>query len=216
MPLFPLSVILFPGTTHPLHIFEPRYRRMLADCLIGDRRFGITPPGREEETPEAGAVGCIAEVRVNQELPDGRSNIVVLGGQRFVLDRVLPDPAPYYIGAVSPFDDDEGTMPSEERIAGLREVFQHYDELVRHINDIEPGSAELPPDALGLSFHAAAGIECDLSVKQRLLAQRSTAARVEALITIIPALADGLEKALEVHRRAPSNGKGNAAQAAGA
>ena len=88
LPVFPLAVVLFPGTPLPLHIFEPRYRRMLADCLAGDRRFGITPPGQAGEAPDPGMVGCIAEVRVNQQLPDGRSNIVVLGGERFVVSGV--------------------------------------------------------------------------------------------------------------------------------
>ena len=41
LPIFPLPLVLFPGTTQPLHVFEPRYRRLLADCLAGDKRFGI-------------------------------------------------------------------------------------------------------------------------------------------------------------------------------
>ena len=52
LPIFPLGVVLFPGTPLPLHIFEPRYRRMLADCLAGDRRFGITPTGATHELPD--------------------------------------------------------------------------------------------------------------------------------------------------------------------
>ena len=51
LPLFPLSVVLFPGNPLPLHIFEPRYRRMLADCLAADRRFGITPARRGPSHP---------------------------------------------------------------------------------------------------------------------------------------------------------------------
>ena len=100
LPVFPLSVVLFPGTPLPLHIFEPRYRQMLADCLADDRRFGITPAGADGEAPDPGMVGCTAEVRVNQELPDGRSNIVVLGGDRFVVARVLEEPLPYHVASV--------------------------------------------------------------------------------------------------------------------
>ena len=75
----------------PLHIFEPRYRRMLADVLAGDRRFGIlfTPEGTGERAHEAGAVGCTAVVTEATQLEDGRSNIVVRGEDRFVLDRLV-------------------------------------------------------------------------------------------------------------------------------
>src|SRR6188508_1465181 len=98
LPLFPLTTVLFPGTPLPLHIFEPRYRQMLADCLIGDRRFGLVQPGADTEAPERGAVGCVAEIRANEQLPDGRSHIVVVGGARFVVQRLLEDPAPYFVG----------------------------------------------------------------------------------------------------------------------
>ncbi len=211
LPLFPLAVVLFPGTTLPLHIFEPRYRRMLADCLESDRRFGITPPGRDTEAPDEGAVGCIAEVRVNQELPDGRSNIVVQGGPRFVVNGIVPDPAPYYVGAVEPFDDDQGTEPSAEQTVRLREQFLYYQALVRNLHDLEPGESELPDSPLELSFAAAAGAECDTAVKQRLLMERSTAQRVEALLALLPTLADIAGKALLIHRRAHGNGKGEGA-----
>jgi hypothetical protein len=153
-------------------------------------------------------VGCIAEVRVNQELPDGRSNIVVLGGKRFVVKRILADPAPYWVGAVEPFDDEAGTAPPDGPTAQLRRMFLQYRELRRHLDDPGSEEAELPPDALGLSFHAAAAAECDSAIKQRLLAERSTAKRVEALLLLLPALATAAEKALEVRRRAHSNGKG--------
>jgi ATP-dependent Lon protease len=94
LPVFPLPVVLFPGTPLPLHIFEPRYRELLSDCLAADRRFGITPSTTDDEAPEPGMVGCTAEVRVNQLMPDGRSNIVVLGGDRFVVTKLLDEPKP--------------------------------------------------------------------------------------------------------------------------
>jgi Lon protease-like protein len=210
LPLFPLSVVLFPGTTLPLHIFEPRYRRMLADCLAGDRRFGITPPGAEQEGPEVGQVGCIAEIRVNQELPDGRSNIVVLGGLRFVIGRMLSESLPYYMGMVETFEDEPGSSPPADRIPRLREVFLRYQEVLRHLNDLEPGEPQLPADPMELSFHVAAGAECDAAVKQRLLVERSTSKRVEALLLLLPVLTSAVEKALLIHRRAHGNGRGAA------
>ena len=210
LPIFPLSVVLFPGTPLPLHIFEPRYRRMLADCLAGDRRFGITPPGAEDRMPDPGTVGCVAEIRVNQELPDGRSNVIVVGGERFVLTARVADGAPYHIGMVQTFEEEPGTEPAEESAARLRELFAGYYTLLRELNDVEPDDPGLPDDAIGLSFHVAAAIECDPGVKQRLLVERSTARRVQALVMLVPILTAGVESALRIHRRAHTNGRGGA------
>src|SRR5215211_8398367 len=138
LPIFPLQAVLFPGTPLPLHIFEPRYKRMLADCLAADRRFGITPVTKEGLLPEVGAVGCIAEVRVNQELPDGRSNIVVLGGSRFVLSRILDESLPYLVALVQTFDDDAGTEPSADELESLRQLATQYLTGLRELNDVIP------------------------------------------------------------------------------
>ncbi len=210
LPIFPLGVVLFPGTPLPLHIFEPRYRRMLADCLETDRRFGITPAGRDDALPDAGTVGCIGEVRVNQELPDGRSNIIVVGVERFVLTRAMDDPAPYFVALVQPFDDEPGTDPPDESAAQLRELFAGYYTLLRQLNDADPEAPTLPDDALGLSFHVSAAIDADPGVKQRLLTERSTARRVDALLTLVPILTATVETALRIHRRAHTNGRGGA------
>ena len=207
LPIFPLSVVLFPGVPLPLHIFEPRYKRMLADCLAGDRRFGIIPVAGSD-APEPGAVGCVAEVRVNQELPDGRSNIVVVGGSRFTLSRLLDDSLPYRTAEVQPFEDEGDSAPAADRADTLRELFTRYVAGLRELNDTLPEEPALPEDPLSLSFQVAGGIECDLGVKQRLLAERSTARRVDALIMLLPVLTSGVERGIKVHRRAHGNGKG--------
>ena len=208
LPIFPLAVVLFPGTPLPLHIFEPRYRRMLADCLAGDRKFGLTVPADEREAPSPGAIGCVAEIRVNQELPDGRANIVVLGGTRFVVRRELQEPVPYYVAAVEPFDDEPGSDPGADAVLRLRELFLRYHGLLRQLHDLEPEEVTLPEEPKAFSFHVSAGVECDLGVKQRLLAERSTARRVEALLLLLPILTSAVESALRVHRRAHGNGRG--------
>jgi Lon protease-like protein len=208
LPIFPLSVVLFPGTPLPLHIFEPRYKRMLADCLEGDRRFGITPAPAMPDVPEPGTVGCVAEVRVNQELPDGRSNIVVVGGSRFVLSRVLDESLPYLVAVVQAFDDDRDTEPAADELATLRELFARYFAGLHELNDTIPEELTLADDALSLSFQVAGGIECDVGVKQRLLAERSTARRIKALNLLLPVLTSAVESGIMVHQRAHSNGKG--------
>jgi Lon protease-like protein len=207
LPIFPLSVVLFPGNPLPLHIFEPRYRRMLADCLAGDRRFGITPVTDQSE-PGPGAIGCVAEVRVNQELPDGRSNIVVIGGTRFVVANLLDESLPYLVALVNAFEDEDGTDPAGEDIEILRGLATRYFTALRELHDAIPEEWTLPEKPLDLSFHVAANIESDFEVKQRLLAERSTARRCKALILLLPVLISGVESGITVHRRAHHNGKG--------
>jgi len=202
---------LFPGTPLPLHIFEPRYKRLLADCLAGDRRFGITPVPAAREELGPGTVGCIAEVRVNQELPDGRSNIVVLGGSRFVLSGLLDESVPYLVALVKTFDDEPDSRPAAGETASLATLFTRYFAALRQLNDAEPEEPALSEDPLTLSFQVAGALDCDPGVKQRLLAERSTARRVKALLLLIPVLTSTVETALNVHRRAHANGKGGSA-----
>src|ERR1700740_1840131 len=80
--LFPLEVVLFPGTPLPLHIFEPRYKEMIGECLEQKRQFGVI---RAQETNLAD-VGCTAEIlAVTKTYDDGRMDIVAEGRERFEL-----------------------------------------------------------------------------------------------------------------------------------
>jgi Lon protease-like protein len=209
--LFPLNVVLFPGTPLPLHIFEPRYRQLLKDCLGGSRKFGLTPPGGTGEAPEPGTVGCVAEVRANEQLPDGRSNVMVVGGTRFIVREVVPGAAPYHVGVVEEFDELPGTLPSTEQLDELRTLFLRYFGTLRQLSDADPADEPaLPNGPVALSFAIAAAIECDVTLKQRLLATRSTEERVGMLLRILPPLSASVDSALRVHRRARTNGKGGA------
>ncbi|HEU4588505.1 MAG TPA: LON peptidase substrate-binding domain-containing protein [Gemmatimonadales bacterium] len=206
--LFPLNVVLFPGTPLPLHIFEPRYRRLLSDCLESDRRFGITLASNEREIPASGAVGCVAEVRSSDLLPDGRSNIIVLGRVRFTVRDVVADPAPYHVALVEEFDDLPDTTPPAELLRELREQFAGYYATLRQLHDAPPEELRLTEDPVPLTFAIAAAIECDAAIKQRLLATRSTLERARLLLQLLPTLTATTERALRVHRRAHTNGKG--------
>lgn len=210
LPLFPLTVVVFPGTPQPLHIFEPRYRRLLKDCLAGNRRFGITLPGEKREAPEPGAVGCAVEIGASEDLPDGRSNILVVGRRRFVVRQVIPDSAPYHVGLVEEFDDDPASAPGPVLLGDLRSAFLDYYRTVRLLHDAEPDEPELPAQAVALSFQIAAALECELGLKHRLLATRSTGDRIEVLLRLLPTLTAAAEAALRVHRRAHRNGRGGA------
>ena len=92
IPIFPLpNVVLFPSVFLPLHIFEDRYRQMLTEVLQGDRIIGIVLVRGErddiEEPPPVHPVGCAGLVSHAEPLPDGRSNIILRGLQRFRIDQ---------------------------------------------------------------------------------------------------------------------------------
>jgi Lon protease-like protein len=205
LPLFPLAVVLFPGALLPLYIFEPRYRRMLADCQAGDGRFGILPIDPLREAPALGAVGCVAELRAVQPLADGRSNILVAGAGRFQLDRYLDEATPYYVGTVTEFDDTSDAVDAGA-LERLRSAYLAFASLRGEVTDAEAG--EPPSDPGSLSFHVAAALDLDPAEAQRLLELRSAAVRVARLLELIPAASDAAVRAARVRRRARGNGTG--------
>jgi Lon protease-like protein len=209
LPIFPLGVVLFPAALLPLHIFEPRYRRMLIDCIAVDERFGLSLPGIAHEAPALGAVGCVAEIRGTHALPDGRSNIVVQGTTRFLVTRYLDDPAPYLVAMVEAFEDREGSTPPAAKCAALAEAFAHYLPALRELNDLEPDTRTLPTEPAALSFHVAAALDTGAAEKQALLEIRSTDERVDLLLEMLPPLSSAIDAGLRTRRKAHSNGKGH-------
>lgn len=102
IPIFPLSVVLLPRMPLPLHIFEERYKHMLADCERLEKPFGIVPV-LSDEMHEA---GCIAELeRVIERYDDGRSDILTFGAKRFVVHRVIEE-REYLEAEIEYFDDE--------------------------------------------------------------------------------------------------------------
>ncbi len=207
LPLFPLEVVLFPGTPLPLHIFEPRYRTMLADCLQSDERFGLLAPARDGSLPRAGTVGCIAKIRAAHQLPDGRSNIVVIGERRFLLRQALATETPYPMGLVDPFDDLAGPDVPPESLAALQEVATTY----LGAMDMLGGAGDHSPwadDAEALSFQVAAAVDFPFELKRRLLELRTASERIGLLLELLPPLAAEVVARARVHSRARTNGKG--------
>jgi Lon protease-like protein len=109
LPLFPLPLVLFPGVPLPLHIFEERYRRLLADVRAGNNLFGVSyhdASAAISERPPVGHVGCVAEVVESQLLPDGRSNVLTVGLIRYRLTDYVQAGEPYLVGKVEFFEDE--------------------------------------------------------------------------------------------------------------
>ena len=185
IPIFPLDdIMLFPGASRPLHIFEPRYREMVADALAGDRIIGMVmlQAGYEDDyagNPPVHAIGCAGVIANAQRLEDGRYNIVLSGLAKFRITSEDRSRA-YRVAAVEalpePLDDAD-----REALRGHRPL------LAELLASVAPGQAptpdELPDEMLvdGLSqFLGMRALD-----RLDLLEQEGPLARAEALIDLL-------------------------------
>lgn len=188
LPLFPLPLVLYPGAPLPLHIFEPRYRQMMAHCLEGDRLFGLLYHDPDRSGPfamDAGRVGCVAEILQFQPLPDGRSNLLSRGVERFRLEDGIESDSLYFEGLVDEYADvEEPDGAQHERGARVMALFQQVLERVAdHVQPVPP----LDPDRL-TSFQLAQWIRIDPPWQQALLEMRTEAERLERIEELLRAL----------------------------
>jgi Lon protease-like protein len=212
LPLFPLPLVLFPSAPLPLHIFEPRYRKLLSDCIERDSRFGIVyrPESIEETDLEQGRVGCIAEVDDTHMLPDGRSNIVVHGVKRFSLQRFVATAAPYHVAEVVEYDDVPELAESLAPVASrVRDLFARVGRAARTLSDDGDPLPALPDEPDTLSFAIAALIDMEAPRRQDLLVSRLASARLATIEEMLVGAVDSLEQRARVHGRAKTNGRGH-------
>jgi len=218
LPLFPLPLVLFPGAHRALHIYEPRYQTMLADCLAADHVFGVLfrPEGvREREIP-AGHVGCVAHVERAEALPDGRANIVIEGAQRFVLEAFAPSDRPYHVGTIADYDDEQESVIALAPVADrVRELFVRVGMAARTLADDADALPTLPEDPTLLAFAIAGVIDMDVNAQQRLLASQSPGGRLRDIELLLAPAVEALEHRAVVHVRAKTNGHGPQPQAHG-
>ncbi len=197
-----------------MHIFEPRYRQLLTDCLARDRRFGVAyvapdPAPEADPVPNPGDVGCVALIRSNQPLPDGRSNILTVGERRFVLRSWISSSHPYRVAEVEEFDDEPTDADEVTTLAAdVREGFGRLARALGVLTEREDEEIELESDPQRLSFQVAASLELDAPAKQVLQAIRSTSARLRQLATVLGPVAADAERRAAVRERARGNGQG--------
>lgn len=211
LPLFPLPLVLLPNELLPLHIFEPRYRQMLEDIALDGNLFGVSyfePPESFVEKPAGGTIGCAAEVRESQTLPDGRSSILTVGVVRYRLIEYIDAGEPYLVGDVEFFEDDaedENLLnPLADEVFGLfRRVAQAAHKLGGERGAL-PEVQQTEPQALSFLVTAAFNLENDL--KYRMLETRSTVERLERLREILLKAVDKMEETAEIHKIAKTNG----------
>ncbi len=190
LPLFALGTVLFPGLGLPLHVFEPRYRRLVRDLLdLPDgvaRRFGVVAIREGREVGVDGVrslygVGCAAEIREVEAFDDGRYRVLTTGSTRFRLDHVDRAGA-YPVGQVEWLREELGDdAAAGAAAAAVRALFPRYVErLLTARGDVVPDPPRLPDDPLLLSYLVAAAMVLDLDERQQLLEAPDAAARLAA------------------------------------
>ena len=196
LPLFPLQVVLLPGTSIQLHIFEDRYKEMIGEAIRNRTEFGIVL------AKDKGIVntGCTAIVdKVVREYPDGRMDIIARGRRRFEI-LLLNEDRSFLRGAVEFFDDESTDAASADAMAKALETYRELKSM-----ESDGGDAELDASPGQFSFKLAEIIP-DLNFRQLLLATRSEAERIPQLIEYLPGFIERLRRIQHVKAVAPSNG----------
>ncbi len=200
IPLFPLELVLLPSVPLPLHIFEPRYKEMIAECLAEHRPFGIV---RSIETGIAD-IGCTAEIlEITKRYDDGRMDIQTIGRERFEVVELNQD-RDFLQGEVILLEDEKDPAASDD-IGRLLELHSEVAELSGA--EAEPVPPEAAEARSQLSYELAAALPLDLDLKQSLLALRSEAQRVAVLIKLYEAVLPKLRQVEEARRKAGGNGR---------
>ena len=194
LPMFPLGTVLLPGAVLPLHVFEPRYRALVTDCLAGEPEFGVVliERGREvgggDVRRDVGTVARIAEVA---SLPDGRSALMTVGTRRITVRQWLPDD-PYPLADVDDWpdvDDDLADGALADVLAHLRRVLALQTELG---DPSPPVATEVSDDPVLATYHASALAPLGPDDQYQLLAAPGPGARLARLATYLGEAEDRL------------------------
>jgi Lon protease-like protein len=201
LPLFPLNVVLFPGATLPLRIFEPRYRLMIGECIDEKRPFGIVliRSGREVGAPaEPFEVGTTARITRVEQLPDGRMNIVVLGAERFKI--LLTDRSKPYLQAEVEYlpRDDAGIEEDDLTLVNVRSLFDRYCRITLALGEQWTSRIGMPSKPARLVDFIAGRLEVNAAVKQGLLESDSVRYALQAESAILEQAVEALAKQLQL------------------
>ena len=181
--IFPLpGAILLPGLQLPLHIFEPRYRALVADALARDRRIGMIQPQRVEEGAPLFRVGCLGRIGEVEALDDGRYNLVLTGEALFTVTRELEVVTPFrQIEAELLEDIDDSPLAPIER-AGFERAARAFADAQGYRVDWSQVSRL---DDRMLIDATAQIAPFDPAAKQALLEAESLSARCELLVQLM-------------------------------
>jgi len=188
IPIFPLpTVVLFPNVLLPLHIFEPRYRQMLADVLAGDRVIGMVllQSGWEhsvEDRPDVFPIGCAGVITHVEPMPDGRSNIVLRGLSKFRIQSENGS-KPYRVATIDPIVESV-SAGDRERLFAIR---NRLEEVVLAAVPKRRRERQFPPDIPDEDLVNALSqyLELEPLERQALLESDGVVARAKRLLELL-------------------------------
>ena len=199
LPLFPLDLVLLPGVPVQLHIFEPRYKEMIMECLDHKSVFGIV---RSKEEALAN-IGCTAEImNVLKKYPDGRMNILAEGKKRFEVLQVNQERA--FLQADVFYLEDENEPAAADDI---EKAIRLHQEIMR-LAGAEPEAIEASETAQ-LAYRFAGSLPFDPDFQQTLLEMGSEAERIRALISFFERILPALQRNAGAKKKAGGNGHVN-------
>jgi Lon protease-like protein len=193
--LFPLGIVLLPTERVPLHIFEPRYRELIGECIELESEFGLVFAD-ENGVRELGTRARVDEVL--EQFDDGRMNIVVEGGERFRVEKLTRGRS-FMTAEVAPVDDD-WEEPAAEAVARAASSFRALAAAA------EAEAGELDEESAQLSFRLAAQVELAPESKQELLEMRSEQRRLELVAELLDGVRQVLIATRELGERSKKNG----------
>ena len=194
LPLFPLDLVLFPGAPLPLHIFEPRYQELIAECLQLNKPFGMVR-ARKDSLAE---IGCTAVIlNVVKKYSNGRMDIATEGKQRFEILRINRERA-FLQGEVGFFDDEPSQVPKTDQTTVIQLHEQFFEVLGQPV--------QLEQKNPSLSFQLAHELPVDLDFKQAILEMKSEAERTDTLIEYYRSTIPRIERTLRTREQASGNG----------
>ena len=197
LPLFPLDLVLLPGVPLPLHIFEPRYKAMINECLEQKRVFGMI---RSKEEKLA-TIGCTAEIiNVLKKYADGRMNILAEGKRRFEVLQVNQD-RPFLQADVFYLDDDENDSATADDVK--KAIALH--EKIMALAGAQPDQIE-EAETKQLAYRLAGSLPFDPDFQQALLEMNSEADRTRALISFFEQILPALHRNATAKKKAGGNG----------
>ena len=196
IPIFALSHVLLPGAPLPLHVFEERYRRLLADVTSGPDKgaFGVVALTRGAEVntaataraasgpPGIAEVGTLAEILEVEPRGDGTSDVLTIGSRRFRI-RSLVSGLAYLRADVEWLEESDGDLRPAQ-VAVTQRLYRDFGELLAALTDREP-QEPLPRDANLMSYHVAGHVPLDPRDRQLLLAEPTAASRLHRTIPLL-------------------------------